>query len=721
MFATRLKLSMAALLTGLCLGSATGKDTLRVDDYGDPLPQGAIRRLGTLRFRHGGGIHNLLLTSDGKTLVSNDYYGTRTVCVWDLATGKLRHRLPGTFEQRNIALSPDGKLVAIGQQTALILWNLDSGKEVRRLDQTGATGTAFSPDGKTLATVGNGPKIHLWDVASGKKISQSALQLDLNSTVLLAFTADGKTLIVGGQFNSKIGLWDVASGKMRKELEAKTGDIFSFALSPDGATLASGSRQDGIPIWDVKTGKLIRKLQAEGGKECTAVAFAPDGKILAAIQRDAKNQGFLSLWDVSAGKERSRFKWNIGLWGLAFSRDGKRLITGSRSAIRLRDASTGKEVGPTAGSPVYTGHAAVSPDGRMLAYEQKNEIRFWDMAAGREAGSLNARAYDILSLSLAFAPDGRTVAASAGNHAVILWDVASGKLLRRLQWDKKESPYAYWAYAVAFSPDGRMVATTDSKYAFVRLWDVASGKQIRRLTMSDPGTAENRWTEPWAVAFSPDGRLLAASGRTGDGGSKVRIWEAATGKELLQRTRAMNVSTKEDKPLSGDFFEHKLITPKVVFSPDGRMLVKNGRPKTIPIWETATGQQRLLLKGHEESTECVAFAPDSRTLASTSWDNTIRLWDLDTGRELRKLTGHRGKANSLAFSADGKILVSAGDDTTILFWDVADVTDASIPTLLGSRRRSGKHSGKNWPRTTPPRRMRRWSACQPMARPPSPL
>jgi hypothetical protein len=111
------------------------------------------------------------------------------------------------------------------------------------------------------------------------------------------------------------------------------------------------------------------------------------------------------------------------------------------------------------------------------------------------------------------------------------------------------------------------------------------------------------------------------------------------------------------------------------------MLAKNGRPKTISVWETATGRQRLLLEGHEDSTECVAFAPDGRTLASSSWDNTIRLWDLNIGRELRKLMGHRGKANSLAFSADGKTLISSGDDTTILFWNVADVTRRERPRL----------------------------------------
>ncbi len=121
---------------------------------------------------------------------------------------------------------------------------------------------------------------------------------------------------------------------------------------------------------------------------------------------------------------------------------------------------------------------------------------------------------------------------------------------------------------------------------------------------------------------------------------------------------------------------------KVVFSPDGRTLAMNRYQKSIPVWEAATGKERLLLMGHQESTNCVAFAPDGRTLASSSWDDTIRLWDLETGDELRTLTGHRGKANSLVFSADGKTLVSTGDDTTLMFWDVDRITHRPRPKSI---------------------------------------
>jgi RNA polymerase sigma factor (sigma-70 family) len=407
MLVTKLKIGMAAMLAGLVvtgmgllvsagtrpqppanqesapsmpLASAKKKATVRVDDYGDPLPDGALRRLGTLRFRHGGGnICNLLLTPDGKRLVSNDYYGSRMVRIWEMATGKLLRQFPGTFERRNIALSANGRLVAVGQEKEIILWDSTSGKEVRRLAQPDATGFAFSPDGKILAAAGPNPDIHLWDLATGKEITKLPWKRGSTSVVLLAYTSDGKTLIAGQLFDSKIGLLDVASGRKRRELDAQGGDILSFALSPDGAILATGCRRGGVPLWDVKTGKLIRKLPTADGRECLAVAFSPNGKTLAAIEHDPKRQErFLVLWEVASGEELSRKKGDFAFWSIVFSPDSDTLIGGWGSTIRLWDVATGKEVGPAASNPPVADPVTVSPNGRMLAFREKN-IRLWDM------------------------------------------------------------------------------------------------------------------------------------------------------------------------------------------------------------------------------------------------------------------------------------------------------------------------------------------------------
>jgi hypothetical protein len=187
-----------------------------------------------------------------------------------------------------------------------------------------------------------------------------------------------------------------------------------------------------------------------------------------------------------------------------------------------------------------------------------------------------------------------------------------------------------------------------------------------------------------AVAFSPDGRTLVASGRSEPKAGKMRLWDAATGRNLPAVAEVINGSLTA---LGGPSFPRSpLVEPRVVFSPDGRLLAMNGAMKGIPVWEALTGRERSRLAGHEGPTVGVAFSADGRTLASAGYDGTVRLWDAEDGKELRKLTGHRGKVNALAFTPDGRTLISGGDDTTLLFWDVAGVTRRKRPEVrLGAK------------------------------------
>lgn len=654
----------------------------RTDKHGDPLPEGAVTRIGTLRFRQGGGkINRLLLTPDGSTLISKSFYGERAVCVWDAATGRLLRQFPGHHEEnRAVALSPDGKTLAIGQDNIIHFHDLASGREVRQLKSSlsETSGLAFSPDGKMLASGHAGTAVLLWDLATGKV--QTQLKTRLNRSLLLEFSPDGKRLATGDTLDQLIQLFDVATGMERLQI-LRPNHVHEFAFSPDSTTLAAGARDGGVTLWDVATGKLIREMTSPN-KYVRSVAWSPDGKTLAAGEYNIEKQKFcIRLWDPSTGKERLHTQTGEA-WGvpgcLVFAPDGKTLFCGGfDSVIRLWDTATGIEKSPVAGLPSVVWHLAISPNGKTLAYTTTQGISLWDRAAERVVGTLPGHHW-----SFAFSPDGKTLAGGSDENVFNVWDVANQRLLRKVEIDIKKEQLRWVAfYHVAFSPDGKMLATGNDEYdgsdrkSIIRLWDPMTGQELQRHNMRE--SAKGMFTVE-SVAFSADSKMLAASGRTGRLDGIIRMWDTAGGNEQTSIQSALNSSLGEFKQPER-FDKEGIVQPRIVYSPNGRLLAMNRARAAIPVWEAVTGRERCQLVGHDGATSCVAFSADGLTLASAGWDNTIRIWDVETAKELKRLTGHRGKANTLAFTPDGRMLISGGDDTTVLFWDVAEFTQRSRP------------------------------------------
>ncbi|MBE7552121.1 MAG: AAA family ATPase [Anaerolineales bacterium] len=205
-------------------------------------------------------------------------------------------------------------------------------------------------------------------------------------------------------------------------------------------------------------------------------------------------------------------------------------------------------------------------------------------------------------------------------------------------------------FSVAFSPDGKVLAAGTAE-GQVRLWRVADGQPLL--------TCEGHLGAVWSVAFSPDGRLLASGSPDGT----VRLWEVNTGHTL--------------KTLAG----HTHQVWSVAFSPDGRLLVSGSNDQTVRLWEVSTGQSLKTLAGHTHQVRSVAFSPDGRLLASGSFDHTVRLWDVPTGQSLKTLAGHANPVRSVAFSPDGRLLASGSNDQTVRLWDVN--TGQSLKTLSG--------------------------------------
>ncbi len=281
---------------------------------------------------------------------------------------------------------------------------------------------------------------------------------------------------------------------------------------------------------------------------------------------------------------------------------------------------------------------AFSPDGRTVASgDTQGIVRLWDVGTHRQLGRPldNGPAGWGVS-ALAFSPDGRLRASTNGN-VVRMWDVRHRKLIRPLTANTDVF------LEIAFSPDGRMLAA-GTRSDLILFWDVRTGKLLRPIIRAGNGAYFL-----YAIAFSPDARTLVSAGPKG-----IRFWDVRTHRAIgrpLARIGSINT---------------------VSFSPDGRTLASGDLNGTVRLWDVRTRTERSpALRGHSKGIESLAFSPDGRTLASGSDDRTIRLWDVRTHRELgAPLRGDTDLIYDVAFSPKGRLLASASWDETIRFWAV---------------------------------------------------
>jgi WD40 repeat protein len=576
----------------------------RLDLYGDPLPAGAVARLGTLRWRQLDGVSRLAFSADGRFFVGG---GFDSVTIWDARTGQILRTIHDpdggqASPLARIGLLSTGKVLltrVCHLGSTLIWWDLSSGIRLARLEEAehALDVIAISPKGEAAAAggrgllTGRGCILLLFDRPAEKPIHRLSFSRDILRA--LAYSADGKSIT---------GLFQASDQYLVRRMEVSTGRIewttplrkgLWAALSRDGSRVAVYDEAGELSIWSTGTGKN-KSLGTGRGLAGHELLFADDDRVLLGYER-------------------------------------------SRPLVRRYDTWTGEELAPVRIGADLAHHLvepALSPDGKTLALSHgQGSVALVEIATGNHQNAIPGITQATALLS--FSADGQFMTTVTESDGLLRWDPSSGRQLFRAAASRAD---ALLRKTGVLSHSGERII--EAKWRTVEVHDVLSGKRVESWPVPEKAVGK--------LAISPDDKTLALLGKDGI----LRFWQLPGGKRLGEAQPERRVRE----------------TPELVFSPDGRLLATVNGPDWVELWQVPSGlpagkmyarRDRFILKAGSWQG---CFSTDGRKLYS-AFPTLLQTWDVGEHQELPALMREQGPVNAaaagpvaLSISADGRFL-----------------------------------------------------------------
>jgi WD40 repeat protein len=541
---------------------------------------------------HSGHVRALAFSPYGEQIATGGSSGTLTI--WDLQTRREMRKLEGHSKSvESVAFSPnqeDARIVSAGADGTVIVWDVSTGREMRTLSSRYTAhpiSVAFSHDGARIATVSRDGTLAFWDASTGQvllvmKGQHEALRdvtFDLAGTIFASATSDG-TLSVRRSFGHNPGEY----------FSNFHGPRLPFGL---WRLIASGGSDDTLRIWDWGGGQELCTVEGHDDS-LSCVTFSPDAERIASASRDST----IKLWNLCTGRARHL--------GIRFRKEGN----------------------------YYSGMQGLIDPGLLASDYKRSVSDNWQALTEELQRGTSVQLERVLEghaegiTSIAFSPDGGTIASGSLDGTLKIWDAATGVEVHTFRGHSGN------VNVVAFTPDGKRIVSGSDDHT-VRLWDVPTGRNVRTL--------KGHTGSVISVALSPDGRRVASGGHD----ETVRLWDLDVGKGLLT--------------LSG----HTGQVTSVAFSADGSRIASGSLDTTVRVWDADTGKELRVFTEHTKGVESVAFC-GYRWIGSAGADERVIISDVSIGEVVCTLPGHVGPVKSVAFCwpiPASKAMETAGEDT----------------------------------------------------------